>query len=59
MRPSARMSHAVSVDGVFTNKMYLFGGSGFDVGQQNMNDLWVLDLEEFSFEEVRQSQSKN
>ena len=58
-RPAARTSHASCIDCTLQNKMYVYGGSGINIGSENMSDLWELSLNTFEFEEVRQSQSKN
>lgn len=57
-RPSPRMSHAYCVDSEFNTRLYLFGGSGLNIGSENYNDLWEFNLITFKFTEIRGSTSK-
>lgn len=37
--------------------MYVYGGSGIDVGQLNFSDLWVFDFNLSSFKEITVAKS--
>ena len=52
------MSHAWCVDSAFDTRLYLFGGSGLNIGSDNYADLWEFDLVTLKFQEVRSSSSK-
>ena len=51
LAPSARMSHAACID---QGRMYIHGGSGLNIGSENLDDLWELNLTSLTFTEVRQ-----
>lgn len=54
VKPAARMSHAACLDADFQDRIYIFGGSGINIGSENMEDLWEFSLSTFQFKEVRQ-----
>ena len=55
IRPLPRMSHASCLDlDLCSNRVYLFGGSGINIGTENYNDLWEFDLLTLKFKEVNQ-----
>ena len=54
IQPTARMSHAACLDSLFDQKMYIFGGSGIEIGNQNYSDLWEFDCISKTFIEIRQ-----
>ena len=47
MKPAARMSHAACLDADFQDRIYMFGGSGINIGSENMEDLWEFSLSTF------------
>ena len=49
-KPVVRMSHAACID---FGRMYIHGGSGLNIGSENLDDLWELNLSNLNFTEVR------
>ena len=47
------MSPAACIDGDYQDRIYLFGGSGIDIGKDNLADLWEFNLSTLKFNEIR------
>ena len=48
------MSPAACLDGDYQDRIFLFGGSGIDIGKENLADLWEFNLSTLKFNEIRQ-----
>ena len=47
------MSHALALDSDFNDRAFIYGGSGVKIGQENLGDLWELNLKTYEFTEIR------
>ena len=54
IRPVPRMSHAACLDSDNQDRIFIFGGSGLDIGKENYSDIWEFNPVTRKFNEIRQ-----
>ena len=51
------MSHACCIDELFLDRMYIHGGTGVNVGNQNFDDLWSFEFKTRKFSKIYSAKS--